>query len=220
MANDVVPYLQFTARNKRICVFGDPVLLPSPPTSQGCPPIPTVPATGTGARVPPLGGLRGEDVRARLVSPRLEGHRQVSWHERGHQDFEVRARERTSIDKRFDFHDILQMTRSKGSSQCTSRLQRDFLPEYYELHRRDAVAMERLTPSPYVMDIFGHCGQSSLTEIAFDERGISNLYRLAVGLRGVDTSYVLNSKLQIAAMTSLAVGECDCSCPAQKRQTP
>ena len=87
------------------------------------------------------------------------------------------------------------------------RLRRDFLPEYYELHRRDAVAMERLTQSPYVMDIFGHCGQSSLTEIAFGEKGISTLYRLAVGLRGVDTSYVLTSKLQIAAMTSLGVGE-------------
>jgi serine/threonine protein kinase len=66
--------------------------------------------------------------------------------------------------------------------------------------------MERLTQSPYIMDIFGHCGQSSVTEIAFDEQGISNLYRLSAGLRGIDTSFVLKSKLQIAAMTSLAVG--------------
>ena len=79
--------------------------------------------------------------------------------------------------------------------------------------------MERLAPSPYIMDIFGHCGQSSLTEIAFDERGMSNLYRLAAGLRGVDTSYVLHSKLQIEAMTALAVGDCGGSCPAPKRPT-
>ena len=55
------------------------------------------------------------------------------------------------------------------------------------------------------MDIFGHCGQSSLTEIAFGEHGISNLYRLSTRLRGIDTPYALESKLRIAAMTSLAV---------------
>jgi hypothetical protein len=38
----------------------------------------------------------------------------------------------------------------------TLRLEREFLEEYYELHRRDAVAMERLTFSPYVMDVYGY----------------------------------------------------------------
>ena len=33
----------------------------------------------------------------------------------------------------------------------TLRLERDFLPEYFELHRRDSVALERLTGSPFVM---------------------------------------------------------------------
>mmetsp|Transcript_42094 Transcript_42094/g.75942 ORF Transcript_42094/g.75942 Transcript_42094/m.75942 type:complete len:583 (-) Transcript_42094:22-1770(-) len=87
----------------------------------------------------------------------------------------------------------------------TLRLERDFLHEYHELHRRDAVAMERLTASPYVMDIYGYCGQSALTELAFLEKGVDNLYRLSVSLRGNDTPYVLKSKLQIAAMTSLGV---------------
>lgn len=65
---------------------------------------------------------------------------------------------------------------------CTfHRLERDFLPEYYELHRRDAVAMERLTSSPYVMDVFGYCGQSALTELAFSENGMNNLYRVSTG---------------------------------------
>ena len=46
------------------------------------------------------------------------------------------------------------------------RIDRDFANEYYELHRRDAMAMERLTQSPYVMDIYGYCGQSALNEFA------------------------------------------------------
>ncbi len=33
----------------------------------------------------------------------------------------------------------------------TLRLERDFMPEYFELHRRDSVALERLSESPYVM---------------------------------------------------------------------
>ena len=37
----------------------------------------------------------------------------------------------------------------------TLRIEREFIEEYYELHRRDAVAMERLTFSPYVMDVYG-----------------------------------------------------------------
>ena len=61
------------------------------------------------------------------------------------------------------------------------RLSRDFLPEYYELHRRDAVSMERLSSSPYVMDVFGYCGQSAVTELAFSENGMNNLYRLSTG---------------------------------------
>jgi hypothetical protein len=38
----------------------------------------------------------------------------------------------------------------------TLRIEREFIEEYYELHRRDAVAMERLTFSPYVMDVYGY----------------------------------------------------------------
>ncbi len=33
----------------------------------------------------------------------------------------------------------------------TLRLERDFMPEYFELHRRDSVALERLSESQYVM---------------------------------------------------------------------
>lgn len=92
-----------------------------------------------------------------------------------------------------------------NSNLFIARPDRDFLGEYFELHRRDAVAMERLTQSPYVMDIYGYCGQSAVTELAFLEKGINDLYRLSTGLRGIDNPYVTKSKLQIAAMTALGL---------------
>eukprot|EP00539_Tryblionella_compressa_P004340 CAMPEP_0178751290 /NCGR_PEP_ID=MMETSP0744-20121128/10451_1 /TAXON_ID=913974 /ORGANISM="Nitzschia punctata, Strain CCMP561" /LENGTH=422 /DNA_ID=CAMNT_0020404933 /DNA_START=152 /DNA_END=1420 /DNA_ORIENTATION=- len=38
----------------------------------------------------------------------------------------------------------------------------------YEIHRVDALISERLTSSPYAIDIFGHCGMSALQEKARD----------------------------------------------------
>ena len=35
----------------------------------------------------------------------------------------------------------------------TLRLEREYKREYYELHRRDALAMERLTYSPFVVNV-------------------------------------------------------------------
>lgn len=76
-----------------------------------------------------------------------------------------------------------------------------------ELHRRDAVTMERLTSSPYVMDIYGYCGHSALTELAFTKLGLNNLYRLSTELKGVNTPYVLQKKLQIAAIVAFGLSE-------------
>ena len=88
----------------------------------------------------------------------------------------------------------------------TLRLQRDFLPEYFELHRRDAVALERLTQSPYVMDIYGFCGQSTMNELAFQNNQMNDLYRMATGpMMNNFSPYILKTKLQIASMTALAV---------------
>ena len=40
----------------------------------------------------------------------------------------------------------------------TLRIEREFMSEYYELHRRDAVALERLSESPYVMvSVYKEC---------------------------------------------------------------
>jgi len=46
------------------------------------------------------------------------------------------------------------------------RYDRDFTPLSFEHHRVDALAMERLTRSPHIVDIFGYCGMSVLTEYA------------------------------------------------------
>jgi serine/threonine protein kinase len=48
----------------------------------------------------------------------------------------------------------------------TIRYQHEFEERNYDRHRRDAVAMERLTKSKLVVDIYGHCGNSGLFEYA------------------------------------------------------
>lgn len=44
------------------------------------------------------------------------------------------------------------------------RMDRAFEPNTYEYHRMDAMASERLTSAPNVMDIYGFCGMSALNE--------------------------------------------------------
>ncbi len=88
----------------------------------------------------------------------------------------------------------------------TLRYERDFLEEYYELHRRDALAMERLTASPYVLDVYGYCGQSAINELAnFGIEGMSSLEKVARGFRGLDIEPVSKIKLQLAAMVAQGV---------------
>lgn len=57
---------------------------------------------------------------------------------------------------------------SNNDNLLCNRFERDFLDEYYDLHRRDAMAMERLTFSPFVLNVYGYCGQSAINEIAVD----------------------------------------------------
>ena len=88
----------------------------------------------------------------------------------------------------------------------TLRYEREFLEEYYELHRRDALAMERLTASPYVLDVYGYCGQSAINELAnFGIEGMSSLEKVARGFRGLDIEPVSKIKLQLGAMVAQGV---------------
>jgi serine/threonine protein kinase len=45
-------------------------------------------------------------------------------------------------------------------------IHRNFTPDAYYAHRIDALVMERLTFSPYIVNVFAFCGQSVLTEYA------------------------------------------------------
>lgn len=88
----------------------------------------------------------------------------------------------------------------------TLRYEREFLEEYYELHRRDALAMERLTASPYVLDVYGYCGQSAINELAnFGIEGMTSLESVARGFRGLDIEPVSKIKLQLATMVAQGV---------------
>ena len=89
----------------------------------------------------------------------------------------------------------------------TLRIEREFLDEYYELHRRDALAMERLTFSPYVLDIYGYCGQSAVNELAnFGVEGMGSLEKIARSFRTIgDVEPVNKIKLQLASMVAAGV---------------
>ncbi|KAL3786490.1 hypothetical protein HJC23_010656 [Cyclotella cryptica] len=52
-----------------------------------------------------------------------------------------------------------------------NRYEHTFQERYFEFSRVDALAMERLTPNPYVMSIFGFCGMSVMTERGRPEIG-------------------------------------------------
>ncbi|GAX14374.1 hypothetical protein FisN_11Hh169 [Fistulifera solaris] len=91
----------------------------------------------------------------------------------------------------------------------TLRIEREYKREYYELHRRDAVAMERLTRSPFVVDVYGACGNSAINELAnFPYEGVQSLEVFNRRLRGHDqTPQAYLMKLKMA--TSVAVGLAD-----------
>jgi serine/threonine protein kinase len=64
---------------------------------------------------------------------------------------------------------VEEWTEDSGSAERvvkTIRYQHDFVQRNYERHRRDSVAMERLTGSPYVVDIYGFCANSGLFEFS------------------------------------------------------
>ena len=48
----------------------------------------------------------------------------------------------------------------------TIRYEHEYTERNYDRHRRDAVAMERLTASDYVMNIYGYCANSGIFEYA------------------------------------------------------
>jgi serine/threonine protein kinase len=85
----------------------------------------------------------------------------------------------------------------------TLRFDREFFDEYYDLHRRDALAMERLTHSPFIINIYGYCGQSALNELAdFKWDSLEKFGRNLRGREGADVNFL---KLQLAASVSVGL---------------
>jgi serine/threonine protein kinase len=79
------------------------------------------------------------------------------------------------------------------------RPERDFTREFYELHRRDAVAMEQLTHSKYVLNVYGYCGQSALNEYAsFRIPELNSLEKFDRQLRGKNFPRMNRMKLRLA----------------------
>jgi serine/threonine protein kinase len=104
-------------------------------------------------------------------------------------------------DRHLHYHDEAVVLKSL-------RLERDFLHEYFELHNRDAVAMERLTASPHVVDVYGYCGQSAINELAdFPIENMQYLEKLSRRMRGMYNHESLVLRLGIAA--SIARGLAD-----------
>jgi serine/threonine protein kinase len=98
----------------------------------------------------------------------------------------------------------------------TLRIEREFLSEYFELHRRDAVAMERLTASNFVVDVFGFCGQSAINELAnFHIPGVQNLEAFNRRLRGMYSYKTSVIKLRLAV--SVALGLADIHAAGERR---
>ena len=66
--------------------------------------------------------------------------------------------------------------------------------------------MERLTFSPYVLNIYGYCGQSAINELAnFGIEGLASLEKIARQFRGVNVEPVNKIKLQLASMVAAGV---------------
>lgn len=74
----------------------------------------------------------------------------------------------------------------------------EYDPRSYEIHRVDALVSERLTASNFIMDIYGHCGLTSLYE-----RGRRSLSEAAVAKKKLD----LPTKFLYSYQVSKAVAD-------------
>jgi len=68
------------------------------------------------------------------------------------------------------YRDVWMFRHNDGTRMALKTLRwskkRLYDPRNYERHRKDAVAMEQLTASPYIVDIKGFCGNSALFDLS------------------------------------------------------
>ena len=67
--------------------------------------------------------------------------------------------------------------------------------------------MERLTASPYVMNVYGYCGQTAINEFAHFMEGYSDFEDFAKRVRGKNGKSFMFVKLQIATMIALGLND-------------
>merc|ERR1711862_176627 len=79
----------------------------------------------------------------------------------------------------------------------------DFTKRNFERHNRDAIAMDRLTKSINVVDIFGFCGMSGVFEYA--KHG--DLRHVIISEYGKRDRLTNNMKMEIAIQASLGVSD-------------
>ena len=81
---------------------------------------------------------------------------------------------------------------------------RRFSPIEFTKAQRDAIAMERLTPSPHIIDVYGFCGLSALNEMA-NGSVVSFLQRKVLSPRRV-LSLAVDAVLAVASVHGLDEG--------------
>ena len=76
--------------------------------------------------------------------------------------------ERTRLVAAGYWRDVWMVRQYDGSRVAlkTMRYEHDYEERNYDRHRRDSLAMERLTRSPHVVDTYGFCGNSGLFEFS------------------------------------------------------
>ena len=83
-------------------------------------------------------------------------------------------------------------TKSEETVLKTLRWYKEFEPRYYRMHNTDALAMERLTRSPYVVDIFAYCGNSAINEMSSN-----TTLRGLIREEGLSEHFIYNAALSI-----------------------
>lgn len=119
--------------------------------------------------------------------------------------FDVKGHDVSKVVASGYWRDVWLVNESNGKVILkTIRYEHDQIPRNFDRHRRDALAMEHLTKSKFVLDIYGYCANSGLSE--FGEGGdIDNAiwprYRNKKGkLRYRENNMTSLEKLQIGTI--------------------
>jgi hypothetical protein len=86
----------------------------------------------------------------------------------------------------------------------TMRYKHEYVPRNFDRHRRDAVAMERLSSSPYIMNIYASCGNSGLFEYADGGSLEDSIWR---DKDDVTTPWTSEERLVVAYQTAAGVAD-------------